>query len=1321
MGKLQGPALYVYNDATFSQHDFSAISKIGQDSKLERLGTTGRFGLGFNAVYHFTDVPSFVSGDHMVFFDPHLSFLPGANARHPGLKIKFSSTSVLNQFPDQFGPFTFFGCDMKNHFDGTLFRFPLRDAGVAGASEIKSTPCTAEDVQALFEKFIENNNAAQTLLFLKNVRKVSVHVTDGSVDPATGRSGTQCIYEASLGPDGSDPNAVQKLATIPDFVTGGRRKGEAPRLSKDEFYAKLVRTPSDQLPVSDALVTLSDADHRTGDLSSERWLICSSLGGSEGCDANRMCSDPENKRLRLVPWAGCAAVLPSASNPSTALVAGGGPGSGRRGRAHCFLPLPQETGLPVQVNGYFELSSNRRDIWLGDDMAGEGAVRHEWNVALLRDVVAPTYARLLLRVIAECHADRDFVYSLWPQSLPPPPWEALARTFYSIVPKYPLVYSDVGGGKWIAPRTAAFVSTEEIRTSRCLREVLPLLRQEGIPVVRLPPHLTTLMVDNATSSSRAGSGGQSPFTTVCPDFVRSQFRGSRDHPSLAVRSDALKVLRFCLSDLDPSKDDTKEAQAKAAAAAAAELGLHAADCGVIPWNQYSDLHGLPMIPLADGVTMAKFADVTHGACYYLGNELEHEILSSLPHLLVDRACCRVSDETVLHTPEATSIITHLSASSLQRVTNVSPLGPVTLSKLLPMVLPAAWEGVDEVKDWATAGAVLPEWVKLLWKYLLEPDTPNQGAASPAAGSSTPDLPLLQGSQKAPAAPVPLDYYVEYPLLPTDQGSLLRLARRDSGMCRLVDSRHFKSHGAALALCLTLMGCRCVEESFQPQSEGGGGGDVGGGVDGEMPKGGNGSDGSDVDRAAEGAAQGALRDYMHPHSLTGLLDALQACCAPATVPGKKGAQQPSAGATTDPRAIFDGMGVGVDARRALRHRIASREGLDAIRSNSSYCELVRSLPIFEMHAGRVPKPGSRAAAATAARSAKQSPALVSLKDNDGADVAFSSVLPNGSLAPAGVDGRILTPSFFHAPTDEERQLLVAVGVPSLDEVTLYTLYIFPSLDSLLDEVRDPLMMSVLKHLNRLSEVKPHDGKPNRLLECMRELPFVVNGGGHLVRPRQLHDRRAKNALELLDEAKDFPATPFDSIQVTSCLIQLGLKERLDCDSILTAAKHCEALAGETLATPAQARLKAKRLLAFLDSEFEAILRTSTLEEDKPLFISQLQAVQWLPVFIDAPEHHTPWFNSSAGAKVIQYVGKPTSTRPKADMHSVSATFLILDGAVTNTAFIAAMGWAVDPHKTTLAHQLVALGELANCETRVVCVPAAQLERSVLRSPRAWIGR
>ena len=32
------------------------------------------------------------------------------------------------------------------------------------------------------------------------------------------------------------------------------------------------------------------------------------------------------------------------------------------GQAFCFLPLPTETGLPVHINGFFELSSNRRDI-----------------------------------------------------------------------------------------------------------------------------------------------------------------------------------------------------------------------------------------------------------------------------------------------------------------------------------------------------------------------------------------------------------------------------------------------------------------------------------------------------------------------------------------------------------------------------------------------------------------------------------------------------------------------------------------------------------------------------------------------------------------------------------------------------------------------------------------------------------------------------------------------------------------------------------------------------------------------------------------------
>lgn len=83
MSAWQGPALLAYNDAVFSPSDFKNISRIGQDSKLERPAATGRFGLGFNAVYHLTDVPSFCSGDYIVLFDPHARQDPHCNAYDP--------------------------------------------------------------------------------------------------------------------------------------------------------------------------------------------------------------------------------------------------------------------------------------------------------------------------------------------------------------------------------------------------------------------------------------------------------------------------------------------------------------------------------------------------------------------------------------------------------------------------------------------------------------------------------------------------------------------------------------------------------------------------------------------------------------------------------------------------------------------------------------------------------------------------------------------------------------------------------------------------------------------------------------------------------------------------------------------------------------------------------------------------------------------------------------------------------------------------------------------------------------------------------------
>lgn len=55
---------------------------------------------------------------------------------------------------------------------------------------------------------------------------------------------------------------------------------------------------------------------------------------------------------------------------------------------------------------------NRRDIWFGEDMAGEGKRRSEWNTLLLRDVIAPIYASLV-HSAREVTAEGHLRYGIW--------------------------------------------------------------------------------------------------------------------------------------------------------------------------------------------------------------------------------------------------------------------------------------------------------------------------------------------------------------------------------------------------------------------------------------------------------------------------------------------------------------------------------------------------------------------------------------------------------------------------------------------------------------------------------------------------------------------------------------------------------------------------------------------------------------------------------------------------------------------------------------------------------------------------------------------
>lgn len=143
---------------------------------LTRLLYTGRFGVGFNSVYHLTDVPAFVSGHHIVWFDPHLRHLGQNRGAEPGRRIKFTPQSgqkLVAQHPDTFAPFEgMFGLNFRNRFPGTLFRFALRTPEQAETSEISRVVYDDTKMRAVLAAFEES--AAEALLFLRNIESVEV-------------------------------------------------------------------------------------------------------------------------------------------------------------------------------------------------------------------------------------------------------------------------------------------------------------------------------------------------------------------------------------------------------------------------------------------------------------------------------------------------------------------------------------------------------------------------------------------------------------------------------------------------------------------------------------------------------------------------------------------------------------------------------------------------------------------------------------------------------------------------------------------------------------------------------------------------------------------------------------------------------------------------------------------------------------------------------------------------------------------------------------------------------------------------------------------
>jgi sacsin len=657
-------------------------------------------------------------------------------------------------FPDQFEPYCYFGCDFNEAYKGTLFRFPLRSQSLARRSEISKRVYTVADMKANIDQLVEQ--MSHFLMFLRSVRKISIfRLADGERTPTL-------IHEAESKVSQQETFSDQSLLSYFNKEFGSSSQSA----DRSSFYHKLMQTADERLPSLSYKITINTKSFDSVSLplsvsettrsaslpptpdsvqvvhnqqykyAEVEFLIVSGLRGGQ---AKRLACDPNNHHLKLVPMGSVAACLYRTTGNTVLSSSNTEHFPSIAGQTFCFLPLPVHTQLPVHTNAYWELSSNRRDIWRGDDTRGEAKLKSDWNHLVMSDVIAPLYAQLIVKVssvLTRQSVDRAGaaaeLLNLLPCPLPADNWKTVALSLFPLLGGSPILFSKISKGCLVTPAAAYLLEsfnmskvsqpakeslcndaavqcttsavsslTSEEDTTRFVLE--GVLLQEQIPVVTVNDTVLRTLVSVGCVAGE-----------VSPAFVRQyftrqkKFSGVRvlqtsdlgDMPGkvLAPRVTAwneiklqhiIFLLRYCLRDLNKTT--------------------------------YRSLLGLPLVPLCNGC-LGTIGDVTD-APMYLANDVERSLL-------------KLTDANIILSDEALGSVvsTCLRDEDFMQISNVKVLTSVDLLKSLKRFLPDTWFAADVIVTSRT-GLVSDEWLVDMWTYLL-------AAEESALGMFTEVLPLL---------------------------------------------------------------------------------------------------------------------------------------------------------------------------------------------------------------------------------------------------------------------------------------------------------------------------------------------------------------------------------------------------------------------------------------------------------------------------------------------------------------------------------------------------------------------------------------------------
>ncbi|KAJ7766768.1 hypothetical protein B0H16DRAFT_372468 [Mycena metata] len=443
------PALFLYNNATFSEADFRGLRKVGQGGKTSNPDSIGRYGLGALSLFHFTDVVQIVSNQRLLILDPAGTHLPPIKGRSRTSVLKDLS-NVVRRYPDQLSPFdSIHGFSKhKPFYSGTLFRLSLReDASVLSSTVLRVPEC----LNLINGPYIGLARDATYFTCLE-------HISAAQQPPMGSRSVLWSI-------DAERPSLERHNDhEIVSVKTSGR---DRPASSQVWLVTKSA-TPISGVPLAYTGVLVGMGLHE----SEIGLLVRIAL----------LLEDFKPEGVTLQP--GALKPVPTYSLFST-------------------LRLPVQTSLPAHVSAQFAISSDRRHIrFEAPDIRGNQIPQAAFNNWILDTLVPPLYISTLFYAAGARRSTPRSIFPWWPGSSSNNEdsiSRVVVQAFYKLIPKSPLPICKTVTGQLVAPMDAVFSAD---RTPMRVEDVLRMLRAPNF--VELPYRIHNLVL-NATAATSTGS------------------------------------------------------------------------------------------------------------------------------------------------------------------------------------------------------------------------------------------------------------------------------------------------------------------------------------------------------------------------------------------------------------------------------------------------------------------------------------------------------------------------------------------------------------------------------------------------------------------------------------------------------------------------------------------------------------------------------------------------------------------------------------------------------------------------------------------------